>query len=142
LKLEFDSSEGIAVSDFVFPSDQKPRMTLQNEHVRLLSPNGTIHFKVKTSTETPLGDRLLIGKLKYQLLGANGLLPPLETEIKLPLTVVEHDDRVINSPLYKQTFGHDNQIPPAWLWLSLPILIPFVLVMMVVCGIRREDCSC
>ena len=142
LKLEFDNSEGIDVSDFAFPPDTKPHIAPQSENIRLIWPNVTIQFKVKASTQAPLGDRILKGKLKYQLVDIHGPLPALETEVNLPLTGVEHNALAINSPLYKQTFGHDNQMPPVWMWFSLPILIPLILVMVVVCGIRGEDCSC
>ena len=142
LKLEFDSSEGIAVSDFTFPSDTKPHITPPKEHIRLLWPNVTVHFKVTASPETALGEHVLKGKLKYQLVGTNGVLPPLETEVTLPLMVVEHDAVAKDSLVYKQNFARENSVAPLWVWFSLPILVPLVLVMAVVCGIRGEDCSC
>ena len=142
LNVEFDRLEGITVTDLAFSTEKKSLMTPQDGAVRVVSPNGSVHFKVKASSGAPLGDRVLKGKLKYQLVDANGPLAAQETEIILPVTVVEHDALAVSSPLYKETFSHENPMPPAWLWFALPVLIPLVLVMIVVCGIRGEDCSC
>jgi hypothetical protein len=48
----------------------------------------------------------------------------------------------IDGPLFKQNFGRESQLAPMWVWFCLPILIPLILVMVVVCGIRGQDCSC
>jgi len=33
-------------------------------------------------------------------------------------------------------------ITPVLLWILAPLLIPLMVVMAIVCGIRGEDCSC
>jgi hypothetical protein len=140
LRLEFENSEGITVTGFSFPRD-KTRSNLMSGEVRLLWPTVTVQFKVKASAMAMLGERVLKGKLTYQLMHAEVLLPSQEIEVDLPLTIVEHDAVARNSQSYSRAFNTDNHTP-VWLWFSLPILIPLVLVMIVVCGIRGEDCSC
>ena len=140
LRLEFDNSEGITVTDFSFPPD-KTRSQSESNELRLLWPTVTIQFKVRASPKATLGERLIKGKLTYQLVRGTEVLPSQEAEIAFPLTVVEHNAVARNNAEYAKVFDTDNHTP-LWLWFSLPILIPLVLVMMVVCGIRGEDCSC
>jgi hypothetical protein len=140
LTLEFSSLDGIVVSDFRFPPDSKTRFASQDDRIRVLYAKLPVRFKVKALTTATLGEHALKGKLTYQVVRGNEVLPPQDMDVQLPLTVVEHDAVTQNSPEYLQTFGSDSHTP-VLIWILSPILIPAVAVMILFCAVIGWDCT-
>ncbi|HVN19417.1 MAG TPA: hypothetical protein VMU05_11605 [Dongiaceae bacterium] len=138
LKLEFTSSDGLRISSFEFPPDTKNRFDLENERIPLIwGAEAAVRFKVSASRNATLGDRVLQGKLTYQIVRDNVPLPAQEIAVQLPLTVVDHDAAANKNPEYKQRFGGT----PMLVWILAPVLIPIVAVIILGCAIVRIDCS-
>jgi hypothetical protein len=84
------------------------------------------------------GEHLLRAKVTLQSISDIGVLPPQQIEVQLPVTVVDHDTEAKNA----KTARSDAGGTPVLLWILAPLLIPLMVVMAIVCGIRDEDCSC
>jgi hypothetical protein len=92
------------------------------------------------ATEDPqrLGEHLLRAKVTVQSISDSGVLPPQQIEVQLPVTVVGQDAEAKNI----KTARSDAGGTPLLLWILAPLLIPLIVVMVIVCGIRGQDCSC
>jgi hypothetical protein len=85
-----------------------------------------------------LGEPLLRAKVTLQSISDLGVLPPQQIEVQLPVSVVDHDVEAKNT----KTARSDAGGTPLLLWILAPLLIPLIVVMAIVCGIRGQDCSC
>jgi hypothetical protein len=139
LKLEFGSLDGILVSDFQFPPDNKTRFAYQDDRIRVLEAKLAVRFKVKALPNAALGEHLLKGKLTYQVVRGNEVLPSQEMDVQLPLAVVDHDAATKNSPEYARTFGSASHTP-VLIWILLPVIIPVIAVMALFCVAAGWDC--
>jgi hypothetical protein len=97
-----------------------------------------VNFKLKASKTARLGEHLLRAKVTVQSISDSGVLPPQQIEVQLPVTVVDHDTGAKNT----NTARSDAGGTPILIWILAPLLIPLMVVMTIVCGIRGEDCSC
>jgi hypothetical protein len=93
---------------------------------------------VATKDPRRLGEHLLRAKVTLQSIRDTGVLPPQQIEVQLPVTVVDHDTEAKNT----KTARSDAGGPPVLLWILAPLLIPLMVVMTIVCGVRGQDCSC
>jgi len=84
------------------------------------------------------GEHLLRAKVTLQSISDSGILPPRQIEVQLPVRVIDHDTEEKNT----KTARSDAGGTPVILWILAPLLIPLMVVMGIVCGIRGEDCSC
>jgi hypothetical protein len=132
LNLEFGSLDGIIVSDFQFPPDNQTRFAFQDDQFRVLDAKLAVRFKVKALPKAAMGEHVLKGKLTYQVVRGNEVLPPQDMDVQLPLTVVDHDAATKSSPEYVQTFGSDAHTP-VLIWILLPVIIPVVALMVLFC---------
>ncbi len=140
LRLEFDKQEGITLSHFEFPPDFGTPFTLQNAPVRRVWADMAIHFRVKASRQAVLGERVLKGKLTYQIVRTNEALPPQTLDLQLPLNVVDHDATVSKNSDYTEKFGDLRRDHHMLMWILSPILIPAVAVVVLVCLAGHIDC--
>ena len=140
LKLEFAPDEGITLSHFEFPPDDSAPFRLQNEPIRRAWANMAIHFRVKASRGATLGERILKGKLTYQIVRNNEALAPQSLDLQLPLNVVEHDSANSKNPEYTQNFGDPGGDHHVLMWILSPILIPAVAFAVIFCLAARIDC--
>jgi len=124
---------------------------LQKSSVRVLSPTFEVVIKVKASKQATLGAHLLRGKMTYQPISENGVLPPQEMELALPITVVAKDMITLSNPEYlrdygpapdRGSFGKNSKNEKVTLILLAPILVPLRILEMIMCGFWGEDCSC
>jgi hypothetical protein len=139
LKLEFGSLDGIIVSDFQFPPDCKTRFAFQDNRIRVLEAKLAIRFKVRALPKAALGEHVLKGKLTYQVVRGNEVLPLQDMDVQLPLTVVDHDAATKNSPENLQTFGSSSHTPVP-VWILMPVIIPAVALMVLFCVAAGWDC--
>ena len=97
----------------------------------------SLQVSEKQETVTP-GEHLLRAKVTLQSISDMGVLPPQQIKVQPPVTVVDHDREAKNT----KTTRSDAGGTPVLLWILAPLLIPLMVVMAIVCGIRGEDCSC
>ena len=140
LRLEFDKEEGITLGHFEYPPDFSTPFTLQNDPVRRVWADMAIHFRVKASPQAALGERILKGKLRYQIVRTNEALPPQTLELQLPLNVVDRDSTVSRNSEYTEKFGDLRGDHHMLMWILSPILIPAVAVVVLVCLAGHIDC--
>ena len=67
LKIEFGEADGVSVSGVTFPKDARLHFTFQTEQIGVLGGSFPIEFKVKAGKYAVLGERVLRGKLSYQM---------------------------------------------------------------------------
>ena len=121
--------------------DGTGRHTINDTRVRVQDGNFLrVEFKLKASKSARLGEHPLRARVTFQSISDSGALPPQQIEVLLPVTVVDRDptdqrDRI-------KTFGSDAGGTPLFIWILAPLLIPLMVVMAIVCGVRGEDCSC
>jgi hypothetical protein len=119
--------------------DAAGRVTIRDTRVRVQDGNSLrVELKLKASKTARLGEHLVRAKVTLQSISDTGVLPPQQIEVPLPVTVVDHDSEAKNT----KTARSDAGGTPVLLWILAPLLIPLIVVMAIVCGIRGEDCSC
>jgi hypothetical protein len=119
--------------------DAAGRVTIRDTRVRVQDGNSLrVEFKLKASKSARLGEHLLRAKVTLQSISDSGVLAPQQIEVQLPVTVVDHDAKAKNT----KTARSDAGGTPILIWILAPLLIPLMVVMAIVCGIRGEDCSC
>jgi hypothetical protein len=115
------------------------RLKIRDTRVRVLDGGlMRVNFKLKASKNAPLGEHLLRAKVTLQSISDRGVRPPQQIEVQLPVTVLDHDTEAKNTKPARSGAGGT----PVLLWILAPLLIPLMVVMAIVCGIRGEDCSC
>jgi hypothetical protein len=97
----------------------------------------SLQVSEKQETVAP-GEHLLRAKVTLQSINDMEVLPPQQIKVQPPVTVVDHDREAKNT----KTARSDAGGTPVLLWILAPLLIPLMVVMAIVCGIRGEDCSC
>jgi hypothetical protein len=158
LKMDFEESDGLTATSLSFSNEQLRKFAFHDEAMRngeLLEPPGErdrltirdtrvrvldgsllrVNFKLKASKNAPLGEHLLRAKVTVQSISDLAVLPPQQIEVQLPVTVVDHDTK-------PKTARSDAGGTPILIWILAPLLIPLIVVMAIVCGIRGQDCSC
>jgi hypothetical protein len=140
LKLEFAPEEGVMLSDFQFPADDRNPHSFQSDPLRLIHPKMAIQFKVKASRKAALGNRTLQGKLTYQIVRDQQALPPQVLDLELPLSVIEHDSVTTKSTAYTERFGDTRADHHVLMWVLSPILIPAIAAVVLVCLAAHIDC--
>jgi hypothetical protein len=120
--------------------DGTGRLTINDTRVRVQDGNSLrVEFKLKASKSAKLGEHQIRARVTFQSISDTGALPPQQIEVLLPITVVDRD--MTDHPNGK-TFGNDAGGTPLFIWILAPLLIPLMVVMAIVCGIRGQDCSC
>lgn len=115
----------------------------QSNDTRVRVQDGTflrVEFKLKASKSASLGEHPLRAKITFQSISDSGVLPPQRIEVLLPVTVVDRD--TTNHPNRTKSLASNAGGTPLYIWMLAPLLIPLLVVMAIVCGIRGEDCSC
>jgi len=121
--------------------DVTGRLTINDTRIRVQNGNFLrVEFELKASKRARLGEHPLRAKVTFQSIGDSGVLPPQQIEVLLPVTVVDRD--TTDHSNRTKSPGSDAGGTPIFVWILAPLLIPLIVLMAIVCGIRGEDCSC
>jgi len=152
LQIEFDESDVVNVTSLNFPADRLADVNDRRIRVLPSDPNVAVidvTMNLKVAKNAALGTHLLRGRVKYQAAPDSGVLAPQQTEIQLPVIVLDRDVASMRNAEYAtrvESKANSGYSAPkhelVWIILLAPIFIPLLIFSSIVCGIRGEDCNC
>jgi len=116
------------------PPPEMTRLAAQGTRIAVFSPTFPVRCKVKISKDAPVGPHQLHGKVWYQPIRSDGVFPPQQMEIVVPITVVGRGVAVRNNVDYARINGSNSRENRDLIWLILlaPILIPLSILAAIV----------
>jgi hypothetical protein len=138
LTLELQPADGLTVSSFRYPKTQPQTVKFQAETVPVSWWPETF-FKIRADETAALGLHTLQGKLTFQVIDYNGtgVGPVQQLDVRIPITVVEHDARVQKAN-WPETHLSVGMI--VLIIVLLPVEIPLGLLIMAGCVVTPSSC--
>ena len=131
-------SPGISRTAPALPSPDKfARISAEKPSIAVLNPQVGVRFKVKVSKNTTPGTHQLRGRITYQPIRADGVFPPEQMGIVIPITVVDRKARAPRNAASANLSG-SNTGNYDWIWLIL--LAPILLPLSILAALVGMDC--
>lgn len=128
-ELKIEPPEGFAIRGIEYPKSHRVSLRPGEEPVRVLGPGAIeLRFKLRADRNVDLGDHVLKGKLKFQLINRVGDSSTHELEFSVPIRVVDHDAAVAKNSSYPQGVTPIETVQIAALVPLILLAIPFAIV--------------
>jgi len=140
LTVEFEPLDGLTVQQVRGPRVSKINFPSAGSTIEAAQAP-YLQFKIRANSNAPLGTRILTGKFRFQqlLVGGAPVGPVEQVDVRIPLTVVEHDAKV-----QKADFPYAPM--PTWekvlLIGSIPVLIVVFIPLLLFCTITGTCPDC
>ncbi|HTS36065.1 MAG TPA: hypothetical protein VMH04_10360 [Candidatus Solibacter sp.] len=103
-----------------------------------------LEFKLGASEDAPIGTHILTGRLIFQTITDAGVSPVRQVQVQIPVTIVGRSQKAVRNRHYPSRTALDRTdgVGVFLRVISLPVLLPLMLLASIVCAATGQDCSC